>query len=209
MKKITCSCVACFLLVNAVSAQKISTFLTLYGGFAAAQAKDAKLSSGIGLDFQFKLTEKLHFNLKPTFNARGYNGTALVSTVKATYVDLPLNIEADLDANKARLFIGGGPYIGFAIGGKYKSNLTTGNTAWTTMKFGESVTDNRSPVDAGFNLNVGALIEGYSRDFKAGIQTMVGVRDVTPKDAQDLPNASPIRLRNISAYLAFGLTKRK
>ena len=209
MKQITSVLFTVVILFNSVNAQKVSTFLTVHGGFASAQAKDAKLSSGIGFDFQLKLTERLHFGVKPTLNSRGYNGTALVSTVKATYVDLPISLEADLDGNKAHLYLGGGPYIGFAVAGKYKSNLTAGNTEWTTMKFGETAADNRSPMDIGINLNVGALMEGYSRDFKAGIQTMLGLRDVTPKDAQSLAGASPIRLRNITAYLAFGLTKRK
>lgn len=207
MKKITAVLFTVFIVFNSASAQKVSTFLTLHGGFASAQAKDAKLSSGIGLDFQLKLTERIHFHLKPTLNSRGYNGTALVSTVKATYADLPITIEADLDGNKAHLYVGGGPYIGFAVAGKYKSNLTTGNTEWTKMKFGETANDNRSPMDFGLNLNVGAAIKGYNRDFKAGIQTMFGLKNVVPKDVQT--NNSAIKLRNITAYLAFGLTKRK
>jgi Outer membrane protein beta-barrel domain len=207
MKRIVIVLLTAITLFNTAGAQKLSTFLTIHGGFASAQGKDAKLSSGIGLDFQLKLTQKLHFNIKPTLNSRGYNGTALVSTVKATYIDLPINLEADMDGNKAHIYVGGGPYVGFAIGGKYKSNLTTGNTEWTTMKFGETVNDNRSPMDVGLNLNVGALFPGYSRDFKAGIQTMIGLRNVVPKDAQ--ANNSEIKLRNITAYLALGLTKRK
>lgn len=207
MKRIVIVLLTAITLCNTAGAQKLSTFLTIHGGFASAQGKDARLSSGIGLDFQLKLTERLHFNIKPTLNSRGYNGTALVSTVKATYIDLPINLEADMDGNKAHIYVGGGPYIGFAIGGKYKSNLTTGNTEWTTMKFGETANDNRSPMDMGLNLNVGALFPGYSRDFKAGIQTMVGLRNVVPKDVQ--ANNSEIKLRNITAYLAFGLTKRK
>jgi Outer membrane protein beta-barrel domain len=210
MKKVIAVLFAACLCSAAASAQKVNTFLSFYGGFASAQAKDAKLSAGIGLDCQFNLTSRLHFNLKPTINSRGYNGTLLVSTVKVTYIDLPVNIEADLDGNKVHLYAGAGPYIGFAITGKYKNNLTvSGNTDWIKMKFGETINDNRSPLDYGVNLNIGALIPGYNRDLKAGIQTMFSLKNVVPKDAQSQPNTAAIKLRNISAYIAFGLTKRK
>lgn len=202
--------IAVLFIFGTATAQKISTYLTFHGGFASAKGYEAKLSSGIGLDIEAHLARQAHIDLRPTINFRGYNGSNLVSAVKVTYLDLPVNIEFDLDQNKHHLFAGGGPYIGFAIAGKYKNNLTSSlNTDWQKIKFGESVTDNRSPVDYGFNLNIGGYLKGYNHNFKFGVQSQIGLKNVVPKDAQNLPNAFDLNLRNFTAYLAFGLTKNR
>lgn len=196
--------------IGSASAQKMSAYLSFHGGFATAKGYDAKLSSGLGLDMEMHLAGRVHLDVKPTINFRGYNGSNLVTTVKATYLDLPVNLEISLDQNKNHLFIGGGPYIGFALAGKYKSNLSTSmNTDWQKMKFGESLTDNRSPIDYGLNFTAGGFVAGYNHNIKVGVQSQIGLKNVVPKDAQNSTNTFNINLRNITAYIAFGLTKNK
>lgn len=210
MKSILTSLLGLVFSISTVTAQKISTYLTLHGGFGTAKGYDAKLSSGIGLDMELHLGSRAQLNVKPTINFRGYNGSMLVSTVKATYLDLPVNLEINLDQNKNHLFIGGGPYIGFALAGKYKSNLSTSlNTDWQKMKFGESLTDNRSPIDYGVNFTAGGFLSGFNHNIKVGVQSQLGLKNVVPKDAQNSTNTFNINLRNITAYIALGLTKNK
>ncbi|MDX1938034.1 MAG: outer membrane beta-barrel protein [Flavihumibacter sp.] len=187
-------------------AQKPQVYITLSGGFGSAKGKDAKLSSGIGTEFLLPFSEKVGLNVKPTINFRGYNGTALISTVKATYFDVPVMFEFAADDNKNHLFFGLGGYVGFALGGKYKNNNGTGG-GWQKLKFGEAVTDNRSPLDYGIALSVGGYWETYHRSVKFGLQPMLGLKNVVPKASQNLPNATDIKLRNISLYLAIGLSK--
>lgn len=187
--------------------QKLTTLLTAHGGFASAPAKDAKLSYGFAVDLDIAISKQVHFNLMPAINTRGYTGLV---TVRPTYIDLPVNFEFSLGKSNKHIFIGAGGYIGFAIAGKYKNTLTvTGNTDWQKISFGESKTDNRSPMDYGALFNVGAFLPGYKGTVKAGIQTMLGLKNVVPKDRQDEPNTSKISLRNITAFVAISIFNKK
>lgn len=209
MKPVVIFIILSGIMCSNVTAQKMNTYLTLHGGFASAKGYEAKLSSGLGLDVEIRIKNRAHLNLRPTVNFRGYNGSSLVSTIKVTYIDLPVNIEVDLDDNPNHVFIGAGPYIGFAIGGKYKNNLTTsGNTSWQKINFGEGLTDNRSPVDYGFNLNAGALLRGHKRNFKVGVQSQIGLKNVVPEERQNTTNTFEINLRNFTAYIAVGLSTK-
>jgi hypothetical protein len=206
MKKIITTLLFAVGLIAAVLAQKPQVYATVYGGFASAKGKDAKLSSGIGIELLLPFSEKVGLNLKPTFNFRGYNGTALISTVKTTYFDVPVLFEFAMDDNNNHMIIGIGGYVGFALSGKYKNNNGTGG-GWQKMQFGEAVTDNRSPLDYGIALSVGGYWETYHRSVKVGLQPMLGLKNVVPKASQNTPNVSDIKLRNISLYVAIGLSK--
>jgi Outer membrane protein beta-barrel domain len=201
-----------FLLVISVfsytaKSQKLTTFLTVHGGFASAPAKDAKLSYGFAADLDFAISKQVHFNFMPALNFRGYTGLV---TVKTTYIDLPVNIEFSIGESSKHVFVGVGGYVGFAIAGQFKNTLTTsGNTDWQKMSFGEKAADNRSPIDYGALINVGAYLPTNKGAVKAGVQTMLGLKNVVPKDRQNEPNTSKISLRNITAFVAFSIFNKK
>lgn len=183
--------------------QESRTFLTLYGGFGDAQAKDAKLSSGLGLDFDLALSEKVHFNLKPTLNIRGYTG---LITTKPTFFDIPVTFEFSLDENSKHMFLGLGGYYGMALTGKFKNTLSvTGNTDWQKMSFGETELDMQSKSDYGAVINIGGYFPGYNGAIKAGIQWMKGFKNVAPEEKQDDEIYNHLKLSNITVYMAFSL----
>ena len=76
------------------------------------------------------------------------------------------------------------------------------------MAFGETATDNRSNIDYGALLNLGAYIPMYRNTLKFGFQTMIGLRNVVPRDRQIDPSVDKINLLNFSAYLAIGLWEK-
>lgn len=194
-------------LSHSTYSQKALALLTFHGGFGDATGQEAKLSSGIGADFDFELSDRVRFNLMPTLNARGYTGLVVVKT---TYIDVPVSFEFSLDDSPRHMFIGVGGYMGYALKGKYKNILsTTGNTDWQQISFGEETTDNRSNTDYGVLLSIGAFIPQYRGTIKAGIQIMHGLKNVVPKDRQDEPTSNDIKLRNITAYVAFSLFNKK
>jgi Outer membrane protein beta-barrel domain len=206
MKKILFIVLAAAGIAGQAAAQKPQVYATVYGGFASAKGKDAKLSSGIGMELLLPFSEKVGLNVKPTLNFRGYNGTLLITTIKTTYVDVPVLLEFALDENKNHMIFGIGGYVGFAMSGKFENNNGTGG-GWQSMKFGEAVTDNRSPLDYGIALSMGGYWETYHRSVKVGLQPMLGLKNVVPKASQNTANVDDIKLRNISLYVAIGLSK--
>lgn len=186
-----------------VFSQESRTFLTFNGGLSGSRAKDSKLSSGVGLDFDLALSERVHFNVMPTLNIRGYTGLV---TVKPTYIDFPVCFQFSLDENEKHMFLGLGGYYGYALSGKFKNTLTvTGNTDWQKMSFGESETDNRSKSDYGVLINIGAYYPGYNGAIKAGIQFMKGLKNVVPEARQGEDINNDIKLRSIKAYIEFSV----
>lgn len=187
-------------------AQKHSVYGALHAGLASSQGREAKLSSGVGIELEARLSERFYIVARPTLNFRGYNANLQVNSVKVTYLDFPVTLESLLgEPAKMNLFIGAGGYFGLALAGKYKTNLSFNSTEWQTLKIGESINDNRSSTDYGLSFNGGVRFAGGNRVVKMGVQTQWGLKNVVPKDAQDDSNNSPIRLRNITAYLSIAI----
>lgn len=203
MKKIVVVILVMTALNLNVLSQDFKTFVTMNGGFSGSRAKDSKLSSGVGLDFDLALGDRVHFDVMPTVNFRGYTGLV---TVKPTYLDVPVCFEFSLDENEKHMFLGLGGYYGYTLSGKYKNTLTvTGNTDWQKMSFGESAEDNRSKTDYGALINIGAYFPTYSGAVKAGIQFMKGLKNVVPEARQGEDINNDIKLRSIKAYIEFSV----
>jgi len=186
-----------------VYSQDFLTFITMNGGFSGSRGKDSMLSSGVGLNFDLALSERVHFNVMPTLNFRGYTGLV---TTKPTYIDFPVCFQFSLDENEKHMFLGLGGYYGYALSGKYKNTLSvTGNTDWQKMSFGESAEDNRSKTDYGALLNIGGFFPTYSGAIKAGVQFMTGFKNVVPEARQGEDINNNIKLRSIKAYLEFSI----
>lgn len=191
---------------TASQAQKHSFYGSLHAGLASSQGHEAKLSSGLGVELEARLSERFYIVARPTLNFRGYNANLQVNSVKATYLDFPVTLESLLgEPAKMNLFIGAGGYFGVALAGKYKTNLSFNSTEWQPLKIGESLNDNRSATDYGLSFNGGFRFAGGSRVIKMGVQTQWGLKNVVPLDAQDATNNNPIRLRNITAYLSLAI----
>ena len=195
------------LTVLQVSAQKRILYAALHGGFAGAQAYDAKLSSGLGIELELPLGEQAYFVTRPTLNFRGFSGSANgLLAVKSTYVDFPVTLEFIAgNPTGMNLYAGAGVYYGIALAGKIKSNPTFLEEIWTPMKFGEAQTDDRSRTDFGINLNGGVRFGEGKRVVKLGIQTQWGLKNVAPKARQDDAYYNTQRLRNITAYLSIAI----
>lgn len=178
--------------------------LSVNGGFAKAQGYSSNFSKGIGVNLEQRLGEKVRFVVIPTLNSRGYNGNLGVSTVKVNYVDIPVQLQFDLAESSRPVYLGLGGYYGFALSGKYKSNLTaSGDLEWHEMTFGEDAASNRSKTDYGLIIDIGGRFPTYSHYVKVGIQTMFGLKNVAPKELQEGPSEAHIRLMNYSFYVTY------
>lgn len=178
--------------------------LSINGGFGKAQGYASTFSKGIGINLEQRLGEKVRFVVIPELNSRGYSGNLGVSTIKANYLDIPVQFQFDLAESSSPVYLGLGGYYGLALSGKYKSNLTgSAESDWQKMTFGEGADNNRSKTDYGLIIDVGGRFPTYSHYFKVGIQTMYGLKNVVPREIQDESSDSHKRLMNFSLYVTY------
>ena len=208
------------LCITAVAQQKWAAYIA--GNFGVASAKlqpsgsttiNYKISGGFGLHLAAQLTNRFFVVGQPGINFRGYVSSNSVNKydVGATYIDLPMALEYHYSLGKDfrdekdafPFFIGAGVYGGYAVAGKYTDKYT--NDPSVKIKFGESVSDNRSRTDYGLNFVAGLTLNNWGfGNFKTklrfGLQKQVGLKNVVPKDRQ--AGGNEIKLRNLSVFVA-------
>lgn len=69
----------------------------------------------------------------------GYSGLADNFRVKVSYIEMPINFLYKPDLGDGNLLLGAGPYIGYGLGGTWKSD--------NTILIGDIMTDNKGRVD--------------------------------------------------------------
>ncbi len=123
------------------------------------------LSLQPGLLFQMK-GYKNDFTSTVVINNLSYQQTQ-EQTLRANYLEIPLNLQLNLDAGPGYFFVGAGPYAAFALGGTVDSKTTrtlamgTEGTSTTTetshsLNVGDNVaTDDVMGTDVGLNINTG------------------------------------------------------
>lgn len=77
-----------------------------------------------------------------------------------TYLELPFNSILTVPAGSGVMQIFAGPYIGFALSGRYKY-LEDENDLIERLQIGTSESDEIKPFDAGINFGVGFLFQGF------------------------------------------------
>lgn len=158
-----------------------------------------RIGYGVGVELIQVLSKHFVIGAGAGLNSRGYKG------VRALYLDVPLSVNyltkpIDLLFHDQRILFGAGVYGGLALMGKYKNS----SGSWTSMKFGESSTDNRSRFDGGFLFNLGATDEDLGALY---ISFMLGRKNVIPKDR--VVNDNYIRLNTTTVSWGLPLKKLK
>ncbi len=142
------------------------------------------------------------FYLQPGLSLQGKGGKNSIATNEqkqnTMWMEIPVNLLLKLPAApKAHIFVGGGPYLGFAISGKNKLT-TNGQTAESDVNFGNAVSDNLKGSDFGFNLMAGIQMDS---GLNLGIGHGIGVKNITPNNANAV--VSDIYSRVLSFSVGF------
>jgi hypothetical protein len=191
-----------FIVANICAAQKKINFKTDGFSFLKVSVNNASLSSkttgssahtaptrvgyGIGVERLLQLKETIFLTGQLLLNSRGYKN------VRTTYIDVPVAINFLLGKNKL-FMLGTGIYGGYAISGRYKTT-----TGWKKMQWGESLTDNRSRIDAGVVINFAyTFANGYPL-LTATYQ--IGINNVISQQQQTAGNTNRLNM----AQLSFG-----
>jgi hypothetical protein len=150
----------------------------------------------IGINVEIPVAPDFYFQPGLLYTLKGAKSTDIIlgqtfnSTIKISYVELPLNFLYKPMLGKGHLLLGFGPYVAFGIGGKttYEGG---GSSRSANIKFKNTVsaTDPGNvsyfrPMDAGAN-----MIAGYEFANKVSFQlnTQLGMLKINPEYAS-MPN---------------------
>lgn len=138
------------------------------------------------------------------YSVKGYSGEILGFTAKTTinYLEIPLNLGYRYDlGNAGSLFVSAGPYVGFALSGKIKTeNLPLLGTVEDDLEFGDG-NDEMKSIDYGANFSLGYIspIGIYLRaQYGLGLANLSNATNTSMKN----------RVFGISVGYAFQLNER-
>jgi hypothetical protein len=94
------------------------------------------------------------------------------------YIQVPINVQYKFDLGSVQLFPQAGPYLGFAIGGKYKEDGES-----MDLKIGnDELEDDYKAFD--FGLGIGAGIQ-FAKSFQAVVGYNFGLINIDPAGGSD------------------------
>mgnify|MGYP003886016023 CR=1 FL=1 len=166
----------------------------------------------IGFSRMVSFQPGLYFNQKGSkdrYSVGQGAGTRLYINDKyrINYLEIPMNLQLKFGhPRRGQFFIGGGPYLAFAIGGEVDRRETlraaNGSVLWTDsqeedLEFGnDDFDDNFKGSDAGINLNLGFMAP---RGFFVRANTGIGLANILP-DGDDHHS-----YKNFSVALTLGV----
>ncbi len=114
-------------------------------------------------------------------------------TVAINYLEIPVNFKYYIPAGSTKVILSAGPYVAFAMGGKYDMDMTmsymgvsmTENES-EDLNFGSSEEDDFSSTDFGLNLGAGIEIKNFviSAQYGLGLKNI----DAVEVDGQSTKN---------------------
>jgi hypothetical protein len=162
MKKLILSAIATAITFSAVNAQSIAIGPEAGLNLTTVNVKSsgASLNTGFGIGgrvgavAEIAFTKNLYFRPGLQFSMLGGKDGDYPSgtTITINYLQLPLNVVYKLGKEgEGRFYFGVTPYLGYALGGKYKNS-----TISESLKIGsDDATDNVKALDFGAGVKVG------------------------------------------------------
>lgn len=136
----------------------------------------------IGVDFYFQ--PGLLYSIKGAKSEDDFLGQPFNTTVKISYLELPLNLLYKPVLGTGHLLLGGGPYVAFGVGGEatYEGG---GSSTTEKVKFQKTVSSSDPtdvlyirPLDAGINMLAGYE---FSNKFSFQLNTQLGLAKINPE----------------------------
>ena len=132
--------------------------------------------------------EKFDNQLSITANGQDYNyhGTG---TEKFNYLELPVNLLYKMQVSPvAKIYVGGGPYLGYGLSGTSTVHTTGSETTDYTggIKFGnDQAKDDYKPIDYGVNFIGGVEL---LKHFTIDLNYSLGLKNINWTSGSDLKN---------------------
>lgn len=140
---------------------------------------DLKMLTGfhIGVDYEIGVAPDFYFAPGLQFSTKGTNIDFVETKAVLNYFEVPLNLVYKPLLGDGNLIVNFGPYLGYAISGKYKDDI-----ADTDIEFGSDDTDDYKPFDMGANIGFGYQL-GMGLSFKLNAQ--LGLINIKPEGDSD------------------------
>lgn len=140
---------------------------------------DLKMLTGfhIGVDYEIGVAPDFYFAPGLQFSTKGTNIDFVETKAVLNYFEVPLNLVYKPLLGDGNLIVNFGPYLGYAISGKYKDDI-----ADTDIEFGSDDTDDYKPFDMGANIGFGYQL-GMGLSFKLNAQ--LGLINILPDGDSD------------------------
>jgi len=143
-----------------------ANFQNLNGKYANGDKLDNKLKTGFNAGVNAEIPVGIDFYLQPglLFSTKGAKSKVGEGSTNLSYVELPVNFVYKPELGEGRMVLGFGPYLGYAVGGKYKDGSSEGD-----IEFGDQPGELKR-FDAGAN-----LLAGYEFSNKLSFQINAGL----------------------------------
>jgi len=140
---------------------------------------DLKMLTGfhIGVDYEIGVAPDFYFAPGLQFSTKGTNIDFVETKAVLNYFEVPLNLVYKPLLGDGNLIVNFGPYLGYAISGKYKDDI-----ADTDIEFGSGEDDDFKPFDMGANIGFGYQL-GMGLSFKLNAQ--LGLINILPDGDSD------------------------
>ena len=143
-----------------------------------------KMTTGfhVGVDQEIAVAPDFYFAPGLQFSTKGAKdkGEVLDVTTKLSYLEVPLNLVYKPTLGNGNLIVNFGPYLGYGIGGKIKSEVA-GTEVNTDVKWGSDKGEFK-PFDMGANIGFGYMLGGgLSVKFNA----QLGLINIKPEGDSD------------------------
>ena len=138
-----------------------------------------KTGINIGVNAEMGVAPDFYFQPGLLFSTKGANDLMEMDdfSINISYLELPLNLVYKPTLGTGKLIAGFGPYLGYAIGGKWKYDDESED-----IEFGSSEEDDLKPLDLGAN-----LLFGYEFSNKISVQlnAQLGLVNLVPEGDSD------------------------
>lgn len=161
---------------NSVSTDNLTNFKV--GGYV-----DFGMAGGLSFQPGIELSGKGGKNVFIS-NGNGQNNNYEAKT-NLMYIEIPVNFLYNIPVGIGKIYLGGGPYAGFGIAGKIKTEGTVlGVNASTErdVKFGNEAGDDLKTTDFGLNFLGGLQFKG---GLNVGVNYGLGLSDLAPNNNND------------------------
>jgi len=146
----------------------------------------------------------LLFSSKGTKTEFSDSGITAKSTMSLGYLEVPLTLGYRVEAGSAKVNLGLGPYIGFGLAGKFKTEVSGGGISAeeeADIKWGDDDDSDVRSMDYGLNISAGVEFSNMQVNLQYGL----GLANNTPKGDSD--NSSKNSVIGISLGYFFGGSK--
>ena len=138
-----------------------------------------KMKTGFhfGVTAEFPISESFSFEPGMLYSSKGYTEkeTDYKVTAGVNYLEIPMNAIYKINLGGTMMLISAGPYLGFALSGKYKGT-ERGHDFDESINIGNNEdTDDIKALDYGLNIGVGAEI----KQITIGLQYGLGLANIS------------------------------